>query len=92
MPEGAVKVDRSTRWGNPFRVGEDGAAEECVQLYRTLLGGRRSATSRASLEAQTAARAYVGAHLHELRGKDLACWCRPGDPCHADVLLEFANG
>lgn len=26
-----------------------------------------------------------------LRGKDLACWCKPGDPCHADVLLEIAN-
>jgi len=29
--------------------------------------------------------------LPELRGKDLACWCRPGEPCHADVLLELAN-
>lgn len=28
----------------------------------------------------------------ELRGRNLACWCRPGDPCHADVLLEIANG
>ncbi len=27
----------------------------------------------------------------EFRGKNLACWCRPGDPCHADVLLELAN-
>lgn len=27
----------------------------------------------------------------ELRGKDLACWCAPGAPCHADVLLEIAN-
>jgi hypothetical protein len=27
----------------------------------------------------------------ELRGKDLACWCKAGDPCHADVLLELAN-
>lgn len=27
----------------------------------------------------------------ELAGKDLACWCHPGDPCHADVLLEIAN-
>jgi hypothetical protein len=26
-----------------------------------------------------------------LRGKNLACWCKPGDPCHADVLLEMAN-
>lgn len=27
----------------------------------------------------------------ELAGRDLACWCKPGDPCHADVLLEIAN-
>lgn len=27
----------------------------------------------------------------ELRGKDLACWCRLDQPCHADVLLELAN-
>lgn len=28
----------------------------------------------------------------ELAGKDLACWCDPGDPCHADVLLAVAAG
>jgi hypothetical protein len=27
-----------------------------------------------------------------LRGKDLACWCPLDQPCHADVLLEIANG
>jgi len=27
----------------------------------------------------------------ELRGKNLACWCRIGEPCHADVLLSLAN-
>jgi hypothetical protein len=26
-----------------------------------------------------------------LRGRNLACWCKAGDPCHADVLLEMAN-
>lgn len=46
--------------------------------------------------------------LEALRGRDLACWCRLCDrhadglplgetcpdcaPCHADVLLEIANG
>jgi Domain of unknown function (DUF4326) len=29
--------------------------------------------------------------LPELRGKNLACWCKPGCACHADVLLEIAN-
>lgn len=26
-----------------------------------------------------------------LAGKNLACWCKAGSPCHADVLLELAN-
>ena len=30
-------------------------------------------------------------HLHELKGKNLACWCKPGEPCHADVLIALAN-
>lgn len=29
--------------------------------------------------------------LEALRGHDLACWCPLDQPCHADVLLEFAN-
>jgi hypothetical protein len=28
----------------------------------------------------------------ELVGRDLVCWCPPDQPCHADVLLEIANG
>ena len=28
----------------------------------------------------------------ELRGKNLACWCPLAKECHADVLLEYANG
>jgi hypothetical protein len=29
--------------------------------------------------------------VESLRGRDLACWCPPGQPCHADVLLSLAN-
>jgi hypothetical protein len=29
--------------------------------------------------------------LAELRGKNLACFCKIGSPCHADVLLKLAN-
>lgn len=28
--------------------------------------------------------------LHELKGKNLVCWCSP-EACHADVLMEMAN-
>lgn len=27
----------------------------------------------------------------KLRGHDLACWCPLDQPCHADVLLRWAN-
>lgn len=33
---------------------------------------------------------YLLNHLHELRGKDLVCWCAP-EACHGDVLLKLAN-
>lgn len=29
---------------------------------------------------------------HDLAGRNLACWCRLGEPCHGDVLLKLANG
>lgn len=34
----------------------------------------------------------IEAWLAPLRGKNLACWCPLDAPCHADVLLELANG
>lgn len=29
--------------------------------------------------------------LLPLRGKDLACFCKEGEPCHGDILLRLAN-
>lgn len=74
MPENTVKVDRTTKWGNPWRAGLDGDAAECVLRYRS------------SMSPSYARRAQA-----ELHGKNLACWCKIGDPCHADALLEIAN-
>jgi hypothetical protein len=33
----------------------------------------------------------VEAARQELAGKDLACWGKPGELCHADIWLEVAN-
>ncbi len=89
LPEGAVIVDRRTAWGNPFVVGRDGTRAECVDLHRHLLAGYLCLTSHATAQEQMAARDYVFAHIRELIGRDLACWCGPG-PCHANTLLECA--
>jgi hypothetical protein len=36
-------------------------------------------------------RAAILAALPSLRGQNLACFCQPGAPCHADVLLRMGN-
>lgn len=91
MPPDTVKVDRTTKWGNPFVVGIDGTAEDCVHLYIRLLSGLICLTAAASTEAQILARGHAAHQIGELHGKNLACWCRQGKPCHADVLLKLAN-
>ena len=77
-PAGAVVVARPSRWGNSFRVGVDGTRAECVALFR-----------RALLDGQLVV--GVAEVQRELAGRDLACWCPLGEPCHADVLLDVAN-
>lgn len=79
MPKGAVYVGRPTRWGNPYHVSGVTTAAAAVELYRDYL---RRAPSQGE----------VTQGLERLRGKNLACWCPLDQPCHADVLLELANG
>lgn len=89
LPENTVCVDRSTKWGNPFVVGKHGTREECVNLYRGLLSGYICVSSDIAPNLLMAYRAMLVACRHELKGRNLACWCGPG-PCHADALLEVA--
>lgn len=85
----AVHVGRPGPWGNPFIVGRHGDSAYCVDLYRALLAGMLRVGP--DIEALERARRFIAENLGELRGRNLACWCRPGQPCHADVLLEVAN-
>jgi hypothetical protein len=94
MPANTVSVARPTKWGNPFHVDEHLNRTGAVQAFRLLI------------EAFDEPLPFER-HLHELRGKNLACWCplceahKDGkpfgvecsdcSPCHADVLLELAN-
>ena len=90
MPEGAVCVDRSTKWGNPFVISRKLTRETCVHLFRVILSGYLCLSS-GDCEEQKRYSKMVARDIGELRGKDLACWCSLDQPCHADVLLEVAN-
>lgn len=86
-PEGAVVVSRPSAWGNPFPIGGflmGNYVAIAVPIDRAL-----------SVELH---RAWVDRmldlgrlDLSPLRGRDLACWCPPDVPCHADTLIEAAN-
>lgn len=103
MPANTVKVDRTTRWGNPFGAPYM-MADLAVDLFRDAIRGFFDPGKLKHLSDSDFDAVYqhklkwqkrLGLHplsaVHDLRGKNLACWCKPGDPCHADVLLELAN-
>lgn len=70
-----------------FEGGDEVALQEHAQgiglgIHVLMHGDRIAAPAPPSID-----------HIRaELRGKPLACWCKPGTPCHGDVLLEIANG
>ena len=88
MPPNTVKVDRTTRFGNPFQPGMPGMPDRrtAVELFeRAFHGGDLTREDPDSPFTEENIRAA-------LRGKNLACWCPLDDACHADVLLKIANG
>lgn len=98
MPPNTVYVGRPGRWGNPFNSTAY-SAEDSVALYRTAVMGAMPIAYAAGLVRNVRIMEFATAKvdrlaalpLHELRGKNLACWCPLDQPCHADVLLELAN-
>lgn len=97
----AVKVDRSTPWGNPhdwrewrdqwpFPAGwyfEEGCGAE---LRDDWCRGQAAEAFVADIKS-----GEIILRTAELRGFNLACWCSlvrgSLHACHADILLELAN-
>ena len=79
MPRNTVSVTRPGMWGNH-------------------VAKRKGITDRllATMEFEhwlctEASWAWRETMRKELRGKNLACFCPLTGPCHADVLLKYAN-
>ena len=99
MPANTVSVTRPGQFGNPFRVGAH--FRKLANNYFVFndgdqpFGGTEVTSLAQSLQLfDDYARAKAKAEpkwLASLRGKNIACWCPPSGPCHADLLLELAN-
>lgn len=80
-PKDAVYVGRPSKWGNPFKIGDESYYPGTPMTREDAVEHFRASVYSPWLHAEI---------RKELAGKDLVCWCAP-KPCHADVLLEIAN-
>lgn len=93
LPPNTMSVARPGKWGNPFKVGEtsfyvcDHDDNDRIIIATNTV--RDAVAQFKWLARQDKHRERI---VRELRGKNLACWCPLDQPCHADVLLEIANG
>lgn len=90
MPPNTVCITRPGRWGNPFRVSLEMPAEQAVVDFRLELRYEMLAIEF-GMPARSERMRWIAEHIHLLKGKNLACYCQAGQPCHADVLLQIAN-
>jgi hypothetical protein len=100
MPTNTVAVTRPGKFGNPFTITaaieseyatKETAQRFVVDCFRDWIGPSQSGRDWWQGPRSTRKRIAILSGLESLRGKNLACWCKPGEPCHADVLLEIAN-
>jgi hypothetical protein len=77
-----VYVGRGSIWGNPFSHLDESKYDVIKVATR--------AEAIAKYEEYLLASSELMNHLSELRGKKLGCWCAPY-PCHAEVLVRYAN-
>ena len=82
MPPNTIYCGRPSHWGNMFTCG--GNKAQAVKLFRKYIIEEKFSAG----ESQETLKEY----LAPLRGHDLSCWCKPGDPCHVqDVLIPLVN-
>jgi hypothetical protein len=85
MPENTVFVGRGSRFGNPWRIGE----WKPINLLAD--GEKNHVLNRREVIELYKSQNLPSLPVHSLKGKNLACWCKIGEPCHADYLLKIAN-
>jgi len=101
----AIIVDRTSGYGNPWKVGEPGVPDRATAAAQFQLGLalRRIVLATAKDPDEALRLMRLGSNYpsdeqirRELAGRDLACPCpipAPGEPdcCHAAVLIHEAN-
>jgi hypothetical protein len=82
MPPNTKSVCRPGKWGNPHKVLALGHEQAAVNLFEQDLLDRKIIDKYGTPMID---------RIGELRGWNLACFCPENSPCHANILLKFAN-
>jgi hypothetical protein len=88
LPPGVKLVSRPSRWGNAHPIADDLGNNWCGQCGEPHNRAEAVALYRRDAEHRPDLAQWL-APLADAAG--LACYCPPGEPCHADVLLELLN-
>ena len=106
LPPDTVSVTRPGKWGNPFQVGVPYTNFDWLAIWLPDQAPFENSPGAEGFVCNTIAQALEMFEVHlrksiechpeiynlsELRGKNLACYCRSSEPCHADILLKYAN-
>jgi hypothetical protein len=82
---GDVYIGRPSKWGNPFTHINDRYTKA-----NFIVATRNDAIEAYKKWFMKAEQKHLRDQLHELRGKNLVCWCAPL-ACHGDFLIKMAN-
>lgn len=89
MPINTARIDRRTPYGNPYAIGDPDPngypmdRDQVIMLYRRYIEAKMLGEPD---------------FLEPLRGKRLACWCRPPEGflgrllCHGQVIIGHLDG
>ncbi len=102
-PDGVIVVTRPGKWGNPFTI-ESAIEAGMIERHDDPADQRKFVTDVFADWLASGPNSdwwfadgherfvWMTANLATLKGKDLACWCPLEGYCHADVLIDYANG
>jgi len=74
-PDDCVYIGRGSVYGNPYIIGVHGNRTEVINKY---------------IEYIEANVVFKNRIISELKGKNLACFCKP-KACHGDYLIKLCN-
>lgn len=100
LPPKSKSVTRPGRWGNPYKVIEEGDLffvenKDGLQFPTDGFETKLSAVKlsivffRIYLKSKLEAKELDLSYFDGI--ENIACFCKLGEPCHSEVIIEFVN-